>query len=62
MADGKPEPIPGFAINGRRYRAPVSLERADAEEVSAEAQRRGVPVSRVLEERVTRAIRTGSTS
>jgi hypothetical protein len=44
--------IPGFTIQGNRYRAFVSLEEADARNVSTEATERAVPVARVLEERV----------
>jgi hypothetical protein len=44
--------IPGFTIQGNRYRAFVSLEEADARNVSTEATERAVPVARVLEDRV----------
>jgi hypothetical protein len=51
MAADKPK-IAGFSLHGGRYRAFVSLEEADARDVSTEATERAVPVARVLEDRV----------
>lgn len=45
--------IPGFSRHRRKYSARVLVERGVAEDVAAEASRRGVPVAEVLRDRVT---------
>jgi hypothetical protein len=46
------EPIRGFTIYGGSYRAHVTIERNEALDIVAEAERRQVSVARVLRERV----------
>lgn len=51
------EPIKGFTIYGGRYRAHVTLERADALAVAEEATARGVSLAEALRDRVRDGIK-----
>ena len=44
--------IPGFVLRGKRYQLAVTLEREDALDIRAEADERGVHLTRVVEDRV----------
>lgn len=46
------EPIKGFTFHGGSYRAHVTVERDEALDIAAEAERRAVSVAKVLRERV----------
>lgn len=52
-----PADIPGFDHRGNLYRAPVSLERADALDVHRESVERGVPVTAVLRDRIRSTVK-----